>query len=101
MNRKHFKCVWETEPKPSEPEITYHTKIRKELEDNFKQSQIIVDQYKKSPIKFKIDDKTPTIYVLSKNTSITAFSFEEKGPIVAKLQDPIYIFSYTQMKKKL
>ncbi|AEG58487.1 HD domain-containing protein [Desulforamulus ruminis] len=91
LNRKHLKCVWETDPRPLKEERAYQTRIKDELESRYKSSQVIVDQYQKAPIKFDIDG-TPTIHVLSNQSATEAFSFRDKAPIVAKLEEPIYIF---------
>ncbi|WEK54557.1 MAG: HD domain-containing protein [Candidatus Cohnella colombiensis] len=95
LNRVHLKCVWETEAVGSKEsraqQRKYDSIIKAELEMKYKPEEVIVDQYQKAPVKFEIDE-IPTINIISKDSNIITHSFKEKAPIVAKLEDPIYIF---------
>lgn len=95
LNRVHFKAVWETESVGSKEERAEQRKldsiIKEELEAKYQLEQVIVDQYSKAPVKFEIDE-SPTINIISKDSNIITHSFKQKAPIVAKLEDPIYIF---------
>ncbi|MCL5779538.1 MAG: HD domain-containing protein [Firmicutes bacterium] len=97
LNREHLKCVWQTELASTKEEREKQRKIdsiiKEELEKKYKPYQIIVDLYQKPPLKFTLaDGVTPTVSVISKENPTQTYSFKDRAPIVAKLEEPIYVF---------
>jgi HD superfamily phosphohydrolase len=95
LNRVHLKCVWESEPATTREERIIQREcelqIKDELEAKYKSYQVIIDRYQKTPMKFALSDGSPTISVISKNDPTVTYSFKDKAPVVAKLEEPIYV----------
>lgn len=95
LNRIHLKCVWESEPASTamerELQRECELRIKDELERRYKPYQVIVDRYQKQPMKFDLSDGSPTIQVQSKSDPVVTFSLKERAPVIAKLEEPIYI----------
>ncbi len=95
LNRIHYKCAWETQLSGSPGHKAEQRKldllVKQELEEQYSPHQVIVDWYQKAPIKFEVDE-TPTISVIRQGSPVETDSFRDKAPVIAKLDDPIYIF---------
>lgn len=97
LNRVHMKYVFEHEPEktPEERQLQreYELIIKEELEERYTPYEVIVDREQKVPIKFELsDDGPPTIIIVNKNDSNKIYPFKDRAPIVAKLEEPIYVF---------
>ncbi|MBJ6361628.1 HD domain-containing protein [Paenibacillus sp. GCM10012307] len=95
LNRVHLKCIWESEPAVTREERVIQREcelqIKDELELKYKPYQVIIDRYQKTPMKFALSDGSPTISVISKNDPTAIYSLKDRAPVVAKLEEPIYI----------
>lgn len=97
LNRKHLSCVYETELPPTKEEREYQRKadsiIKEELEREFDPNLVIVDLFRKAPVKFLLaDEKTPTINIVSRDDPTVTSSLKDKAPVVRNLEEPIYAF---------
>lgn len=95
LNRKHIKCVWETDPALTmddrKVQREAELQIKEELEAKYKPYQVIVDRYQKPPLKFTLSDGSPTISVISKDDPTRTYSLKDRAPVIAKLEEPIYV----------
>ncbi|GIQ71167.1 HD domain-containing protein [Xylanibacillus composti] len=95
LNRKHIKCIWESEPAPTLDERKLQREvelqIKDELEARYKPYQVIIDRYQKPPLKFTLSDGSPTISIISKEDPRMTYSLKERAPVIAKLEEPIYV----------
>lgn len=97
LNRRHLSCVYETELASTKEEREYQRKadsiLKEELEKEFDPRLVIVDLFRKAPVKFSLaDDKTPTINIVSKDDPTVTSSLKVKAPVVRNLEEPIYAF---------
>lgn len=88
VNRRHLKCIEDGSSMISTGDQHYHEIIKSELESRFGDG-IIVDRTQKAPVRFE-DESDPTILVVDKN--LETYSFKQIAPVVAKLEEPIYVF---------
>lgn len=95
LNRVHMKCIWQSEPAPTPEERLIQREselqIKDELESKYKPYQVIVDRYQKPPLKFTLSDGSPTISVISKEDPTITYSLKDRAPVIAKLEEPIYV----------
>lgn len=95
LNRIHLKCIWESEPALTMEERKVQREselqIKDELEARYKPYQVIIDRYQKPPLKFALSDGSPTISIISKEDPTVTFSLKDRAPVIAKLEEPIYV----------
>jgi hypothetical protein len=90
-----MKCAWEashgTHDEKFDEYVLFDEQIEKDLKNNYEPHQVIVDRTSKHPIKFTRNE-IPTINIIDKNDRTKIYPIQERAPIIAKLDKPIYVF---------
>lgn len=89
VNRNHLKLVIDLSPHVKEdPELLLE--IKRTLELKYQPEQVFIDEYKKSPIKFRANDNEPTIRLVDREEE--TYPVDEKSIVIKNFAVPIHIY---------